>query len=61
MPPKPATKITIDPKPMPAPRGLMVTNDYVGEETVPCPACGSIIARTAEYCLYCGATTGHKK
>jgi protein phosphatase len=42
----------------PKARDLLDTNDFVGEDTVSCHACGSVISRKAEYCLYCGAATG---
>jgi hypothetical protein len=44
--------------PTPPPRDLLDTNEFIGEETVACHACGSFISKRAEICLYCGAPTG---
>jgi hypothetical protein len=43
---------------LPERRELLSTNDFTGEESVACQACGSVISRRAEHCLYCGAPTG---
>jgi PPM family protein phosphatase len=45
-------------KPVPPMRPPLDTSEFILEENIPCHACGSVIARTAEICMYCGATTG---
>jgi hypothetical protein len=45
-------------KPVPPMRGPLSTSEFTGEDSMPCHACGSIISRNAEVCMYCGATTG---
>ncbi len=40
------------------PREAFDTSEFVGEDNVPCHACGSIISRISEHCMYCGAETG---
>ncbi len=34
------------------------TSEFTGDDSIPCHACGSIISKRAEICMYCGATTG---
>ena len=48
-------------KELPPMRGPLDTSEFILEESVPCHACGSVISRTAEICMYCGATTGFVK
>lgn len=48
-------------KELPPMRGPLDTSEFILEESVPCHACGSVISRTAEICMYCGATTGFLK
>lgn len=45
-------------KELPPMREPLATNEFILEDTVSCHACGSIISKTAEICMYCGATTG---
>jgi hypothetical protein len=40
------------------PREAFDTSEFVGGDNVPCHACGSVISRLAEHCMYCGAETG---
>lgn len=43
--------------PLPPAREPFDTSDFTND-SVPCHACGSIIMRTADLCMYCGAPTG---
>lgn len=44
--------------PVPPMREPFDTSEFTGDDSIPCHACGSIISRRAEICMYCGATTG---
>ncbi len=59
--PAPSSKVEISPDadglPLPPARQPFDTSDFTND-SVPCHACGSIIMRTADLCMYCGAPTG---
>jgi hypothetical protein len=43
---------------MPPMREPFDTSEFTGDDSIPCHACGSVISKRAEICMYCGATTG---
>jgi protein phosphatase len=47
-------------KPLPPQREPLATSEFTGDgdDAIPCHACGSVISQRAEFCMYCGATTG---
>lgn len=45
----------------PEAREPLDTNEFVGGDHIPCHACGSVISRLADRCMYCGAETGFVK
>lgn len=55
--PEPPEIDDTDGLPLPPVREPFDTSDFTND-SVPCHACGSIIMRTADLCMYCGAPTG---